>query len=79
MFLKAVDTLVQLYLSLYSVLNLMCFVPLLCSLVLVVKCYTFSLSTSLLCPLYDFISLMQFPCVVKLHWLNVGHANDTLH
>ena len=38
----------------------------LCSLVLVVKCYAFSLSTSLLCPLLDFISLMQFPCVVAL-------------
>ena len=42
------------------------FVPMLCSLVLVVKCYAFSLSTSLLCPLLDFISMMQFPCVVAL-------------
>ena len=31
----------------------------LCSLILVVKCYAFSLSTSLLCHLLDFISLMQ--------------------
>ena len=30
-----------------------------CSLVLVDKCYAFFLSTSLLCPLLDFISLMQ--------------------
>ena len=36
------------------------------SLVLVDKCYAFSLSTSLLCPLLDFIILMQFPCVVAL-------------
>ena len=36
------------------------------SLVLVVKCYAFSLSTSLLCSLLDFISLMQFPYVVAL-------------
>ena len=42
------------------------FVHMLCSLVLVVKCYAFSLCTSLLCPLLDFISLMQFPCVVAL-------------
>ena len=37
-----------------------------CSFVLLVKCYAFSLSTSLLCPLLDFISIMQFPCVVAL-------------
>ena len=44
----------------------MCFVPMLCSLVLIVKCYAFSLSSSLFCPLLDFISLMQFPWVVAL-------------
>ena len=38
----------------------------LCSYVLVVKYYAFSLSTPLLCPLLDFISLMQFPCIVAL-------------
>ena len=37
-----------------------------CSLVLVVKCYAFPLSISLLCPLLDFISLMKFLCVVAL-------------
>ena len=47
-------------------LSLLCCVPMLCSIVLVVKCYAFSLSTSLLCPLLDFISLMQFPSVVAL-------------
>ena len=31
----------------------------LCSLLLVDKCYAFSLCTSILCPLLDFISLMQ--------------------
>ena len=35
-----------------------------CSLVLVDKCYAFFLSTSLLCPLLDFISLMQLLWVV---------------
>ena len=53
-----------------SLFSIICFVPMLCSFVLVVKCYAFTLSTSLLCPLLDFISLMQFPCVVALveHW-----------
>ena len=37
-----------------------------CSLVLVVKCHAFSLSTSLLCLFLDFVSLMQLPCVVAL-------------
>ena len=41
------------------------FVPMLCSIVLVVKCYAFSLSTSLLCPVLDFISLMNY--LVLLH------------
>ena len=36
----------------------------LCSLVLVDKCYAFSFSTSLLCPLLDFTSLMQLLWVV---------------
>ena len=49
-----------------SLFSIICFVPMLCSFVLVVKCYAFTLSTSLLCPLLDFISLMQFPCVVAL-------------
>ena len=40
-------------------LSLLWFVPMFCSFVLVVKCYAFSLSTSLLCPLLDFISLIQ--------------------
>ena len=62
---KTFGTLVYLYKFLFS-LSLLWFVPMLCSLVLVVKCYTFSLSTSLLCPLLDFISLIQFPCVVAL-------------
>ena len=38
----------------------------LCSLVLVDKCYAFSLSTSFSCPLLDFISLMQLLWVVVL-------------
>ena len=46
-------------------LNYAISIPTLCSLV-IVKCYAFSLSTPLLCPLLDFISLMQFPCVVAL-------------
>ena len=54
------------YISLYLNSVYYVFVPMLCSLVLVVKCYAFSLSTSLLCPLLDFISLMQFSCVVAL-------------
>ena len=33
-----------------SLFLVFCFVPMLCSLVLVVKFYAFSLSTSLLCP-----------------------------
>ena len=49
-----------------SLFSMFCFVPMLCSLVLVVKCYAFSLSTSLFCPLLDFISVMQFPWVVAL-------------
>ena len=51
---------VYLYKFIFNLI-LLCFVPMLCSLVLVVKCYAFSLST-----LLDFISLMQFPCVVAL-------------
>ena len=58
-------TLVYIYKFIFN-LSLLCFVPMLCSVILVVKCYVFSLSTSLLCPLLDFISLMQFPCVVAL-------------
>ena len=54
------------YISLYIISVYYVFVPMLCSLVLVVKCYAFSLSTSLLCPLLDFISLMQFSRVVAL-------------
>ena len=50
----------------FSCLNYIVFVPMLYTLVLIVKCYAFSLSTTLLCPLLDFISLMQFPCFVAL-------------
>ena len=46
-------------------LNYAISIPTLCSLV-IVKCYAFSLSISLLCHLLDFISLMQFPCIVAL-------------
>ena len=46
-------------------LNYAISIPTLCSLV-IVKCYAFSLSISLLCHLLDFISLMQFPFVVAL-------------
>ena len=67
------DTLVYKYKFKFSIY----FVPMLCSIVLVVKCYAFSLSTSLLCPLLDFISLMQL--LWFLYRLSVGHANDTLH
>ena len=49
-----------------SLFSMFCFVPMLCSLVLVVKCYAFSLSTSLFYPLLDFISVMQFPWVIAL-------------
>ena len=48
------------YISLYLVY---CFVPMLFSLVLVVKCYAFSLSTSLLCPcwiLYPWCNYFEF-------------------
>ena len=60
---KAFGTLVYIYIYKF-IFRILCFVPTLYSLVLVVKCYAFSLSTSLLCPLLNFISLMQFPCVV---------------
>ena len=53
------------------------FVPLLCNLVFVVKCFAFSLSTSLLCPLLDFYPWCIY--LVFMYWLSVGHANDTLH
>ena len=58
-------TLFYIYKFIFS-LSLLCFVPMLCSLVLVDKCYAFSLSTSLSCPLLDFISLMQLLWVVVL-------------
>ena len=49
-----------------SYLKYFLFVSMLCSLVLVDKCYAFSFSTSLLCPLLDFTSLMQLLWVVVL-------------
>ena len=54
---------IYIYISLYSVFcRLLWFVPMPCSLVLVVlSCITLSTLT-----LVDFISLMQFPCVVAL-------------
>ena len=64
LWLKAYGSLVYIFKFIFS-FSLLCFVPMLCSLVLV-KCYVFSLSTSLLCPLLDFISLMQFPSIVAL-------------
>ena len=48
------------YISLYSVY---CFVPMLCSLVLVVNVMHF-FKYIILVPSLDFISLMQLPCVV---------------
>ena len=50
------------YIGLYLVY---CFVPMLCSLVLVVNVMHFFKYITLL-PLLDFISLMQLPCVVVL-------------
>ena len=62
---KGLCYLILSYIRVYVAYYVVCvFVPMLCSLVLVDKCYAFSLSTSILCPLLDFISLMQLLWVV---------------
>ena len=57
-------------------ISTLCFVPMLCSLVLVVNVMHFFKYITLV-PLLDFISLMQL--LWFFYRLSVGHANDTLH
>ena len=71
--LKAFSTLV--YISKF-ISNILCFVPMLCSLLLVVNVMHFFKYITLV-TLLDFISLMQL--LWFLYRLSVGHANDTLH
>ena len=51
------------FMIMFSCLNYICFVPMLCSLVLIVNVMHFFKYITLV-PLLDFISLMQLPCVV---------------
>ena len=70
---KAFGTLIYIFKFIFSAL---CFVPMLCSLALVVNVMHFFKYITLV-PLLDFISLMQL--LWFLYRLSVGHANDTLH
>ena len=50
-------------------LSLLWFVPMFCSFVLVVKCYAFSLSTSLLCPFVGFYILNAITLSCWIGWV----------
>ena len=70
---KAFGTLVYIFEFIFSTL---CFIPILCSLVLVVNVMHFFKYITFV-PLKDFISLIQL--LWFLYQLSVRHANDTLH
>ena len=70
---KAFGTLVYIFKFIFSTL---CFIPKLCSLLLVVNVMHFFKYITFV-PLKDFISLIQV--LWFLYQLSVRHANDTLH